>query len=168
MKNIYLTGFMGCGKSHTGRRLAALLGLPFLDLDEAIESAAGKPIRAIFADAGENVFRELETAALRQTAALPPTVVSTGGGAPCFNANMDWMNRHGTTVFLDPPLSVLLRRLESGRAHRPLLRSADELEAFVTAKLAARRSDYEQARIQLSLADPEAEVERVLSGFLWE
>ncbi len=166
MKTIYLTGFMGCGKSYTGQRLATALSLPFLDLDEAIERSTGKTISQIFTDDGEAAFRDLETATLRQTAELGATVVSTGGGAPCFNDNMDWMNAHGVTVFLDPPVSVLLQRLELGRAHRPVLQPAQELETFITNKLAARRGDYEKAQIQLALADPEAEVGRVLAKLL--
>jgi len=166
MKTIYLTGFMGSGKSHTGQRLAAALGLPFLDLDEAIEAKAGKTISEIFADEGEDAFRKLETSALRQTSELPPTVVSTGGGAPCFNDNMEWMNRNGQTVFLDPPVSVLLQRLDTGRDHRPLLQPAKELETFITQKLASRRQHYEKANIQVVLADPNAEVERLLVRLL--
>jgi shikimate kinase len=162
MKTIYLTGFMGSGKSHTGHLLAERLGLPFLDLDAAIEAGAGKTISEIFADDGEDAFRMLETATLRQSAELPPAVVSTGGGAPCFNDNMEWMNKHGITVFLDPPVSILLERLEMGRAHRPLLQSANELQTFITKKLASRRHHYEKAQIQVVLADPNAEVERLL------
>jgi len=162
MKTIYLTGFMGSGKSYTGKRLAEVLGLPFLDLDEAIEKSAGKTITEIFAEDGEAAFRELETQTLRHTADLPPSVVSTGGGAPCFNDNMDWMNQQGITVFLDPPIGVLLQRLEVGRAHRPLLQPAKELEIFIANKLASRRADYEKAQVQLVLADPAARVEQVL------
>lgn len=153
---------MGSGKSHTGHLLADLLGLPFFDLDAAIEAGAGKTISKIFADDGEGAFRTLETAALRQTAELPPTVVSTGGGAPCFNDNMEWMNRQGITVFLDPPVSVLLHRLEIGREHRPVLQPAKELETFITEKLASRRHHYQKAQIQVVLVDPNAEVERLL------
>ncbi|TXF91730.1 shikimate kinase [Neolewinella aurantiaca] len=166
MKTIYLTGFMGSGKSHTGKLLAERLGLPFIDLDAVIETTAGKTISEIFAEEGESAFRELETSSLRATANDPPGVVSTGGGAPCFNDNMDWMNRHGVTVFLDPPVGVLLQRLETGRDHRPLLQPAQELGAFITRKLASRRPQYEKAQIQLSLADPNAEVERLLVRLL--
>jgi len=133
---------------------------------EAIEKSAAKTINEIFAEDGEVAFRKLETAALRQTADLPRAVVSTGGGAPCFNGNMNWMNEQGVTVFLDPPIGVLLQRLASGRDHRPLLQSAKELELFVSSKLASRRADYEKAQIQLVFADPKAEVERILAKLL--
>lgn len=166
MKTIYLTGFMGSGKSHTGHRLAELLGLPFLDLDAAIEAGAGKTISEIFAADGQDAFRALETATLHQTAKLPVAVVSTGGGTPCFKDNMEWMNHRGLTVFLDPPVSVLVERLKNDRAHRPLLRAAEQLEAFITQKLASRRHHYEKAQIQLTITDPNAEVERLLVRLL--
>lgn len=151
---IYLTGFMGSGKSYAGIRLAERLGLPFTDLDAEIERTAGKTINDVFAQDGESTFRKLEAKTLRATAQAPVGVVATGGGAPCFHDGMAWMNEHGTTVFLDPPLNVLLARLEEGRAHRPLLQTGAALETFVVEKLAVRRPVYEQAQIQITVTDP--------------
>lgn len=162
IKKIYLTGFMGSGKSYVGSRLATELGLPFIDLDAEIEANAGKPITAIFADDGEAAFRRLETEALRATAAQPAFVLATGGGAPCFHGNMAWMNANGTTVFLDPDLEVLLARLEAGRDHRPVLQSGKELRQLVVEKLAARRPIYEQAAIRLSGKEADGAVECTL------
>lgn len=163
-QRIFLTGFMGSGKSYTGQRLAELLGLPFIDLDAEIESRAGQTITAIFAERGEAAFRVTERDVLRELAGGEAFVLSTGGGAPCFHDNMRWMNQRGTTVFLDPPVSVLLGRLEAGREQRPLLQNTGELEAFISQKLAFRRPDYEKAAIQLCLADPTADVARLLSA----
>jgi len=160
--HIFLLGFMGAGKSHDGRRLAELLDLPFHDLDTQIEAAAGKSIKDIFADDGEEYFRQLEKQVLLATADLSPAIIATGGGAPCFHDNMDWMNENGITVFLDPPLSVLVKRLEAGRAHRPLLHKAEELASFVSAKLSARRSFYEKARIHVRPTDDTPDVTRLL------
>ncbi|MEM9930634.1 MAG: shikimate kinase, partial [Bacteroidota bacterium] len=137
-----MTGFMGAGKSWTGRRLASRLNLPFTDLDEVIERNAGKTISAIFAEEGEAAFRRLETEALRATASAPALIVATGGGAPCFHNNMDWMNANGVTVFIDPTPSVLISRLTAGRAHRPLLQSDDALAQLITDKMEVRRSFY--------------------------
>ncbi|MEM9258298.1 MAG: shikimate kinase [Bacteroidota bacterium] len=164
--HIFLTGFMGAGKSYTGRRLASLLDVAFIDLDERIEVTAGTTINTIFADQGEQVFRQLEADTLRSLQTEIPGVVATGGGAPCYHDNMDWMNANGTTVFLDPPLSILVQRLEAGRSHRPLLHTADELAAFVQNKLESRRSDYEKAKIHLRPTDPEADVARLLHAEL--
>lgn len=165
-ETIYLTGFMGSGKSYTGVRLARRLGIPFVDLDAEIEQMAGCTISEIFSRDGEVSFREVERDILRRFGRESGCVLSTGGGAPCFHDNMDWMNGEGTTVFLDPPLSVLLTRLEAGRDHRPLLQTGEALAAFVAGKLASRRADYEKAKIQLRLADPEADVARLLVDLL--
>ncbi|MFK8165027.1 MAG: shikimate kinase [Lewinella sp.] len=162
IKKIYLTGFMGSGKSYVGSRLATELGVPFIDLDAEIEATTSKSISAIFADDGEAEFRRLETEALRTTAALPAFVLATGGGAPCFNNNMAWMNANGITVFLDPDLEVLLKRLEAGRDHRPLLQSGTALRKLVSDKLAARRPVYEQATIHLQGSEADGAVECTL------
>jgi shikimate kinase len=78
---IVVVGFMGAGKSTVGRLLAAKLGLPFTDSDQVIEERAGKPIRRIFADAGEPVFRELEHSVIAGLLAGPDAVLALGGGA---------------------------------------------------------------------------------------
>ena len=165
-QRLYLTGFMGSGKSHTGTRLAELLNVPLVDLDDEIETAAGMTIAEIFAAEGEEAFRLRERAALRATTRHPVAIVSTGGGAPCFHDGMRWMNDHGTTVFLDPPPDVLLARLDAGRAHRPLLQAQDDLREQVIARLAARRPVYEKAKIHLRPTDPNADVARLLFDYL--
>lgn len=156
---------MGSGKSHTGRQLAEHLGIPFVDLDDRIEARAGKTISRIFADDGEEAFRKIERDELRATA-NERAVVATGGGAPCFYDGMEWMNVQGITVFIDPPLSVLMARLEEGRNHRPLLESAAELEREIAARLAARRLIYEKARIHLRPTDPNTDLARLLHDYI--
>lgn len=157
---------MGSGKSHTGKHLAELLRFDFLDLDAEIERAAGKTISEIFASEGEKTFRQTEHEVLLSTANRRNTVIATGGGAPCFHNGMNWMNAHGTTVFQDPPLSVLITRLTAGREHRPLLQSVSELEADIAARLAARRPTYEKAQIHLRPTDPNTDVARLLFVYL--
>jgi shikimate kinase len=153
---------MGSGKSYSGQRLAQLLDVPFIDLDDEIERMAGKTISEIFSSEGEDAFRELEKTAVRNTLDLEAAVIATGGGAPCFHDSMEWMNGHGTTVFLDPSVDVLLARLEAGRAHRPLLQSAEELRQQVTTRLAARRPIYEKAILHLQPTNPNADVARLI------
>ena len=157
---------MGSGKSYVGARLALLLGLPFIDLDERIESAAGKSISAIFANEGEGMFREYERQALRACEKMEAAVIATGGGTPCFHEGMDWMNAHGITVFLDPTLSILLARLEHGREHRPLLQTQEAFRENITRRLDARRPIYEKAQLQLRVTDPKADVARYLYEYL--
>lgn len=156
----YLIGFMGSGKTYSGRRLAERLGIPFFDLDQLIEDAAGMSIPIIFKQYGEDYFRRLEQEALHATAELHAAVISTGGGAPCFFDNMDWMNRHGTSIYLRTPPEILARRLMPERAHRPLLQPYDEdtLPGFIESKLAERAYIYEQANIIYHQEQLEADV----------
>lgn len=154
---------MGSGKTHTGLRLARRLGYPMVDLDEWIEGREGRSINDIFATAGEAYFRDREAAILRELGPLPNVVVSTGGGAPCFRGGMDWMLAHGTVVFLDPPVDVLVDRLLDGRAQRPLLGEVEDLRGSVVERLAARRPVYERAHIHLRPTYPNEDVARLVA-----
>jgi shikimate kinase len=79
-------------------------------------------------------------------------VIATGGGTPCFNNNMQWMNDHGTTIWLDEPIDILVKRLLPEKAHRPLIKNLndDELENFLTTKLQERTPFYNQSQFHLS------------------
>ncbi|HKK78477.1 MAG TPA: shikimate kinase [Phaeodactylibacter sp.] len=146
---IFLIGFMGSGKSHTGRRLANLLQRPFTDLDQVIVKRAGVDIPTIFAEQGERYFRQLERDCLHTLTAPPKRVVACGGGTPCFFDNMAWMNQQGLTVYLRADAELLAQRLLKGRATRPLLKglSPEQLPAFITEKLAARTPYYMRANV---------------------
>ncbi|ADY54206.1 Shikimate kinase [Pseudopedobacter saltans DSM 12145] len=152
---IFLVGYMGCGKSRMGKKLASKLERPFIDLDELIQTKHQATIPEIFAARGENGFREIERDTLQKSAIANNTIVSTGGGAPCFFDNMEWMNKNGLTIFIDPPEKVLADRLINAKAERPLIKgkSYDELLAFIHEKLAERRFFYEQAKIALKGVD---------------
>ena len=163
MDLIFFTGFMGCGKTTWSRKLAAHLGYDFIDLDHLLEEQAGMTIAEYFASYGEEAFRILESEVLKQTAYSNNTVISTGGGLPCFFDNMNWMNAHGKTVYIKLSPKTLVDRLEKGKAKRPLLRDkhGDELLAFITEKLAERedyylQSDYIADGISLSVEHLEA------------
>jgi len=123
---VYLVGFMGSGKTTVGRRLAARLGVPFLDLDEAFEAMAGATIRQTFETRGEAWFRDREAQLLRGTADLPAVVVALGGGTFVFPDNAAFVRRHGVSVFLDVPFETLARRLQGKTADRPLFQSGAE------------------------------------------
>ena len=97
---IFLIGFMGCGKSTLGRKLAAKLGYDLIDLDHHLEKIAGCSITTYFAEHGEESFRRLESETLKTMHYPPSCVISTGGGTPCFYDNMSWMNENGTTVYI--------------------------------------------------------------------
>jgi shikimate kinase len=144
---IFLIGFMGSGKSRTGQSLAALIGVPFVDLDEYIEERSGMSVSDIFSHHGEGYFRELERDLLTQLIRLPAFVLATGGGTACYHDAVSLMCDHGTTVFLDPPVATLYQRLADERDHRPLLRECADLKSFIASTLDARRPFYEQADI---------------------
>lgn len=146
---IYLIGFMGSGKSHVGKRLAQLLHWQFVDLDDYLEEQEGRTINNIFATDGADAFRQLEQEYLHTSTQWNNTVIATGGGAPCFFDNMQWMNRHGLTIYLQTPAQILAERLQYGTEHRPLLRGKTfwELKDFIEEKLAERTGFYEQAAV---------------------
>lgn len=156
-RTIYLIGFMGSGKSHVGKKLAASLYCPFVDLDQAIERYAGKKIREVFADEGEAYFRLIERRALQDTAFGPTRIVATGGGTPCFFDNMQWINQHGLAIYLDADPEVLVERLWRGRVKRPLLNGLDQesLLAFINRKISERSFYYEQAPVHYHIKSPQ-------------
>jgi shikimate kinase len=149
--HVYLTGFMGAGKTTVGRILAQLLERPFIDLDETIEARRGSTVREIFQSVGESGFRELESAALRELDAAP-AVVSLGGGVQTRQENRDWLATHGTTIWLDLALDDLMARLrDEERARRPMLKS----EAQIRQLYRSRRVGYSDSdlRIEVSSSD---------------
>lgn len=153
---IFLTGFMGSGKSFAGRLISEKLGYTFLDLDEQIEENVGMKVKDIFSRFGEQYFREKEREALHLTGARQRCVISCGGGAPCFFDNADWMNAHGLSVFLDIPVAELVRRLGGGLELRPLLKEIGPggLEPFVRERLAQRRPFYSKSAVCCDSSDP--------------
>lgn len=149
---IFLTGFMGSGKSYWGRLLSQQLGLPFFDLDEQIEENEGKPITAIFAEKGEEHFRLLEKDTLHIiTESHDSFIMACGGGTPCYFNNIGYMKEQGVTVWINTPLDTLFKRLVSEKERRPLLRDLtdEQLRAFISKKFSDRRMYYEQAGIHI-------------------
>jgi shikimate kinase len=147
-KMIFLVGFMGSGKSYWGSRLAKSLAWEFVDLDTLIEQKTGLSIPEIFAIHGEDGFRQQEQNCLHSLAErLKPAVIATGGGTPCFFDNMDWMNKHGITLWLNTPVDTLVERLWPERHKRPLLAQIPESDftAFITERLDLRRVWYQKA-----------------------
>ena len=141
---------MGCGKSTWGRKLARISKLPFIDLDEKIVEETGMSIGSYFAEYGEAAFRQVESDVLKSVSSSEAAVISTGGGAPCYYDNMEWMNQTGITVYLELPAGVLLSRLVGKEGtKRPLLagKTNDEILSFIEDKLAERKPFYEQAEV---------------------
>lgn len=162
---IYLLGFMGSGKSHIGKRLAQELNYSFVDLDDYIvEQSPYSSIAEIFEQQGEAYFRQLEQQALVDSQAWEQLVIATGGGSPCKANNIQLIKAAGFSVFLDPPLPTLAKRLWPERAQRPLIAKLKkkELENVIAKLLKKRRMYYEQADLQLRLATAEAIINKIL------
>ena len=145
MKRIFLIGYMGAGKTTVGKVLSRQLGLSFIDLDHRYHKTVGQ----LFAEKGEDAFRDIERRMLREVAAFEDVLVSTGGGAPCFFDNMEFMNGAGQTVYLKVSVEELAKRLELCKSTRPILkgRSGDELKAFIAESLEKREPFYSKASI---------------------
>ena len=148
MVRIFLTGYMGAGKTTLGKAFARKLNIPFIDLDWYIEERFHKTVGELFKERGEVGFRELERNMLHEVAEFENVVISTGGGAPCFFDNMEFMKRAGKTVFLDVHPDILFRRLRIAKQQRPILQGKqdDELKAFIVQALERRSSFYTQAQ----------------------
>ena len=148
---IFLIGYMASGKTTLGRALAKELGYQFIDLDFYIEQRFRMRIPRIFAEKGEDGFREIESRMLREAGEFCDTVVSCGGGTPCFCDNMRYMLGAGTTVWLDATVGATCRRLLVARNRRPIVegKSPEELPQFIAGHLAGRLPYYQQARIRI-------------------
>ena len=146
---VFLIGFMGCGKTTLGKKLAARMDYPFIDLDHVLEAKTGMTIAEYFSTYGEGKFRKLESEILKQTDYPENAIISTGGGLPCFFDNMDWMNAHGRSIYIQLPPKTLAQRLSNEKNKRPLLRDkqGEELVAFISEKLNERESFYKKASI---------------------
>ena len=146
MKNVVLIGFMGTGKTSTGRILAQRLGRAFVDLDAKIEEEAGRSISEIFAAEGEAAFRTMEKAMVRRMAARRGLVISTGGGTVKDAANVAELKKNGAIVCLTATVDAVLART----AHvgdRPVLdqKDAGDRRRAVEDLMAERRALYEVA-----------------------
>ena len=148
MIRIFLIGYMGAGKTTLGKAFARAMGLTFVDLDWYIEERFHKTVSQIFAERGEEGFRELEKRMLHEASDFENVVISVGGGTPCFFDNMDYMNQVGETVFLDVDNKVLFRRLKVAKQQRPLLanKTDEELMAFIQEALEKRLPHYTKAK----------------------
>lgn len=152
---IYLIGYMGSGKSSMGKKLAARMNYTFVDIDQLIEAEQNLSVGELFAQQGEDTFRNLERLALHQSFENDNIVVSTGGGTPVFFDNMDLMKSRGLCVYLQANPAVLLSRLLPNQQSRPIIASLekDELLAFISEQLAKRLPFYEKASLHIEARD---------------
>jgi shikimate kinase len=148
---IFLIGFMGAGKSYWGKKWAQQFNYSFIDLDDEIVKREGQNIVSIFEEKGEDYFRKTEAEVLRERIGSENVIIACGGGTSCYNNNMNWMNEHGSTIYLYKTPIELYDNVAKGKLQRPLLKNLDDQEiiSFIEKKLAERQLFYEQAKIIL-------------------
>ena len=164
VRTVVLVGLMGAGKTSIGRRLAALLHLPFQDADAEIELAAGCTIPELFERYGEQDFREGERRVIRRLLSGPPIVLATGGGAFMDAETRKAIRASAVSVWLRCKLSVLVRRV-AGHGHRPLLQDGDPA-AILARLMETRHPVYAEADVIVDCGDesPESTTARVLAA----
>ena len=147
---IFLIGFMGSGKTTVGKKLANRLQYAFIDLDQFIQEKEGRTVEELFDNEGEAFFRTLESKYLRSLPTGPSgLVVATGGGLPCHDKNMAYMNQNGLTLYLQLKPGQLYHRLKHAKYRRPLLKEKNDEEVmrYIKQKLEERTPYYDQAQL---------------------
>ncbi len=150
---IFLTGFMGSGKSYWGKKWSKVAQLFFYDLDAMIEEREGLSVDQIFSKKGEDYFRKAESDCIDTFNHIDNCIISCGGGTPCFDNNMQKMNELGCTVYLKATPKQLFDNLLPELEKRPLLKKINPAEIlyFIENKLAERTSFYEQAQLTMDV-----------------
>ena len=153
MVRIIIIGYMGAGKTTVGKSLSKNLGIPFYDLDWYIESRMRKTVPQLFAERGEEGFRQIEYNMLHEVAEFEDVIISCGGGTPCYFDNMDYLNRMGETIYLKATPEVLYKHLKMGKVERPLLKNKtpEEMQAFIKDQLQEREPYYTKAKHTLDV-----------------
>lgn len=154
MRKIILLGYMGSGKSAVARLLAERLDLPYLDLDAIIENELNETIAQIFKNQGEIKFRKLEHDTFKRLMQNNESfVLALGGGTPCYANNHEMFNLEGvSSIYLRTSITVLIGRLSSEKAHRPLIANMDdaEMQEFIAKSLFERSYFYNQAQYKIT------------------
>ena len=153
---VFLMGFMSSGKSRLGKKLAKKLDAPFVDLDKEIESKEGKSISQIFEESGEDAFRQLEAQYLRDLTLNDTSIIALGGGTPIYKNNIEFIVKHGISIYLKVEAKYLIGRLKEKSAKRPLISKLNESELsdFVNRTLKVREPFYEKATHVLASNNP--------------
>jgi len=148
---VYLVGYMGSGKSRTGEEVASKMAWSFIDMDDLFEERFRISVLDFFEKYDENSFRTIERNLLHESILEDNVIYATGGGTPCFFDNMDFINNHGTSIYLKPGFSLLVNRLRIVRKKRPLLKDVklEDLENYIHLQLAEREMFYSKAHFTL-------------------
>lgn len=156
---VFLIGFMGVGKTTLGKKLARALEVEFVDSDAALEDRFGCSIAEYFEKKGEHVFRLMEHLWLKELTDSPK-VIATGGGMPCFYANIELMNQKGVTIYLKRSAKELHHRLINAKQQRPLIQELkeEELLIYIEQKIKEREQFYLKAKHVLNREEQEPKV----------
>jgi shikimate kinase len=159
MAKLFLIGYMGSGKTTTGKKLASKLNFEFIDLDTFIETEYKKTIPDIFKQEGEEAFRSKENNALKKLLAKNNIVIACGGGTPCYYNNMELINNNGISVYLKLSIDSIVSRLLNAKDKRPLIdgKSENELKSFVMRQLEKRERVYNKAKYTVKAKDLDIE-----------
>lgn len=155
-RSIVFVGLMGAGKTAIGRKVATMLGLPFIDSDQEIESVSRMSVPELFERYGETEFRALEQRVILRVLEHGPQVLSTGGGAFMNAQTREAIAGHGVSVWLKAEIDLLMERV-SKKQNRPLLKSADP-RAVLERLMAERYPVYATANVTVSTRDDRKEV----------
>jgi shikimate kinase len=157
MKNlVFLMGMPGCGKSTFGSKLAKKLNFNFFDLDDFIEKKENKSIFSIFSDEGEIYFRKIETTYLNEIISQNlQAVISLGGGTPCFNNNLDNINKNGISIYFEAPLKLLSDRIIAAKQIRPMFKGLNQEEVIqkLNDLIEKRKLFYELATFKINVLE---------------
>ncbi|MGJ8655169.1 MAG: shikimate kinase [Akkermansiaceae bacterium] len=164
-QNIVLVGFMGCGKSTIGREIGLQLNYSLVDTDCLIVESVGMAISKIFADHGEEHFRDLETDLLGQIHATECThqIISTGGGLPVREQNREWLKKLGYVVWLRASVDTILDRTGKSN-HRPLLNTENPRDK-IERMLAVRDPIYAEVA-DLTINTDDLEISETVHGII--
>ncbi len=150
-KHIFLIGMPGSGKSTLGKKLSNKLNCPFIDIDQEIEKQHGKTIAELFNLEGEDFFRKLESEKLTEitTVKLQPSVVSLGGGTPCYHNNIDLITKTGLVIYLKTDAITLSKRIQQGSDSRPMFKglTGEERTKKILELMTVRESFYSRAHL---------------------
>lgn len=145
MRKVFLVGMPGSGKSRMAKFISSVTDLSYKDLDDEIERTEGKSIKEIFKNHGETYFRNKETKILKNIIEKDKNlIIATGGGTPCFNHNIDLINKSGLSIFLNTSLDVIVERI-SRKNKRPLFKNKD-VEETVKKMFQERIKFYSKSR----------------------
>lgn len=160
---IYLVGYMYSGKSTVGRQLTEQLNklgfsCSFIDTDQAFEEHYKISIARCIEKYGHEAFRKLETAILQNIDNKTDhiQIISTGGGTPCYNGNMEYMNLNGLTIYLTVDFDILVQRMRCSHKSRPLLANMpiEERITYMKGQLEERKSYYTTAKLTYNASHP--------------